>query len=107
MLTRSLWIIFVVWAGNALAGQDEILTAQGIGYALAVVNKCTGIDPPSNYLPRLRAGLANNGINDDDFQKGFISGTTQAFMRFSSKPPRSECKEAKAMMAQLDKSLGL
>jgi len=98
---------FMITAGNVYAGSDEVLTAQGIGYAMAVTNKCTGIDPPSDYMPRLRAGLASNGINDADFQQGFISGTTQAFNRFTSKPPKSECKEAKAMMAQFNKSLGL
>lgn len=94
-------------AGSANAGQDEVVAARGMGYALVVTEKCTGIAPPADYVSRIRAEVTRAGMSDDDFRQGFPSGAMQAEMKFHGKPPSKECKEAKAMKAQLDKSLKL
>ena len=80
------------------------MTARGVGFALVVNEKCTGIPPDSNYQPALEKGLARGGISSSDFRSGFVSGAMIAEMQFPSKPPKKECAEAKALKAKIDKT---
>lgn len=104
MRTKLLLVICAGLVGNTFAGQDEVDAARGMGFALVVVEKCTGIAPPADYVPRIRAGVTRSGMNDEDFRQGFASGAMQAEMRYQGKPPAKECREAKVMKANLDKT---
>lgn len=88
----------------ALAGQDELEAARGMGFATVVAEKCTGIAPPPDYVQRLRSSVTRAGIPDEGFRQGFASGAMKAEMQYRSKPPAIECKEAKALKARLDKT---
>lgn len=88
----------------AIAGQDEVEAASGAGFALVLVEKCTGVAPPTDYVPRLRTSMTRAGMPDEDFRKGFASGAMKAEMQYRGKPPVKECKEAKALKSIIDKN---
>lgn len=96
--------IVVAQMGSAFAGQDEIAAVRSAGFATVVVEKCTGVAPPADYVQRLRAGMTRSGIGDKDFRQGFASGAMNAEMQFQGKPPARECKDARALKAQIDKA---
>ena len=89
---------------TAIAGQNEIESASGAGFALVVIEKCTGIAPPTNYVRRLRNGMTRAGMSDEDFRQGFSSGAMSAEMQYRGKPPLKECKDAKALKSIIDKT---
>jgi hypothetical protein len=104
MRTLASLIIFATVTSTVLAGTNEIGMVRGVGYALVVVEKCTGVAPPADYVQRLRAGMTRSGIGDEDFRQGFASGAMNAEMQFQGKPPARECKDARALKAQIDKA---
>ena len=88
----------------AFSGQDEIVMISGAGFALVVIEKCTGVAPPADYIPRIRAGITRAGISDDDFKQGFVKGAMNAEAQYRGKPTAKECRDAKALKAQIDKA---
>ncbi|MFA7399635.1 MAG: hypothetical protein WCZ98_04045 [Sideroxydans sp.] len=102
MKSMLLFSLFA-FSGVVFAGEDEFQSAKGVGYALVIVEKCTGISPPPNYVQRVRAGMTNAGIDDEDFRQGFVAGAVQAERDYRGKPPANECKDAKRIKAQIDK----
>lgn len=90
--------------GLALAGQGELEAARGAGFAIVVSEKCTGIAPPTDYVQRLRSGMTRAGMPDEDFRQGFASGAMKAEIQYQGKPSARECKDAKALKAQIDKA---
>lgn len=103
---KSVFIVGVLatLAGTVAAGRDEVEAATGAGFALVVVEKCTGVAPSPDYIPRLRTGMIRTGMSDEDFRKGLLIGTMRAEGMFRGKPPSNECKEAKAMKAVIDRT---
>jgi hypothetical protein len=91
-------------AKPALSAEDMQQVAWGVGYALVVHEKCTGIAPRADYVPRIRDGMLRNGVSDEDYRTGFVQGALEAERRFRQKPPAKECREARAVKAQADKS---
>lgn len=59
--------------------------------------------PRADYVPRIRDGMLRNGVSEDDWS-GFVQGALEAERRFRQKPPAKECREAKAVKNQADKS---
>jgi hypothetical protein len=90
-------------AEQVVSAEDMRQVAWGVGYALVVHEKCTGIAPGADYVPRIRDGMFRNGISDDDW-RGFVQGALEAERRFRQKPPAKECREARAVKAQADKA---
>lgn len=103
---KSVFIVGVLatLAGTVAAGRDEIEAATGAGFALVVVEKCTGVAPSPDYIPRLRTGMTRSGMSDEDFRQGFAAGAMRAEGMFRGKPPSSECKNAKALKAVIDRT---
>lgn len=90
-------------AEPAFSAEDMQQAAWGVGYALVVHEKCTGIAPRADYVPRMRDGMLRNGVSEDDWS-GFVQGAIEAERRFRQKPPAKECREARAVKAQADKA---
>ena len=103
-MIRALGVICAVFlVGPAISGEDMQQAAWGVGYALVVHEKCTGIAPRADYVPRIRNGMLRNGASEDDWG-GFVQGAMEAERKFRQKPPAKECREARAVKAQADKA---
>lgn len=104
-MKKSLFLaILATVVGTVTAGPNERESAVGVGFALVVVEKCTGIAPAQEYIPRIRDGLTRAGMPDEDFRQGFADGAMRAEGMYRGRPPAKDCKEAKALKAVLDKS---
>jgi hypothetical protein len=101
------FLVLLALSSSSHAAQADVLTGQGVGYALVVVEKCTGVSHRPEYFQAIYVGMTKNGVSGDDFKQGYTAGAVQAELRFPGKPPTKECREANSMKVLLEKSLKL
>ena len=89
----------------AHADKADQQTGIGVGRALAIVEKCTGIGPTTDYVRSIFSHMVDQGVNGEDFKTGFTAGAVQASIIYPGKPPVSECKQAALLKNKLDKQL--